>query len=268
MNRLTPTPLASAAGIGAPPARPPNPPRRAPGPACAAPRGSFLLRVFAAGGMVLVLGWLAACSSLPEIRPAGPDVQPHLRERCQAVFPAGPRQFVHAIEARLPDDTRQQILGIVTLDPEKGMIHCVIMTIEGFVLFDARQGQALTVNRAVPPFDSPEFAARMMADIRLVFALPGGTLTAAGVFKNGFPGCRWQNADGTAVEVLLNHRQGWAIRQYDAGDGLSGEVRAHALNAEGLPEKIELSRRRFPGYTLRMTLVQAETLFPDDERLR
>jgi hypothetical protein len=230
--------------------------------------GLFLLRVFAAGGMVLALGLLAACSSLPEIRPAGPDVQPHLRERCRAVFPAGPRQFVHAIEARLPDDTRQQILGIVTLDPEKGMIHCVIMTIEGFVLFDARQGQALTVNRAVPPFDSPAFAARMMADIRLVFVLPGGTLTAAGVFKNGFPGCRWQDADGLAVEILLDEKGGWAIRQYDVGDGLSGEVRAYALNAEGLPEKIELSRRRFPGYTLRMTLVQGETLSPDDERLR
>lgn len=268
MNRRDiPIPV-SAVAIPAHPARPPNLFRRCPKHARAASITSFLKRISDILGMILLLCLLAACSSLPEIRPAGPDVQPRLRERCRAVFPADPRQFVHAIEARLPDDTRQQIVGVVTLDPGTGFISCVILTLEGFVLFDARQGQTLTVNRAVPPFDSPEFAARMMADIRLVFAPPGGVLTAAGVFRNGLSGCRWQDADGLTVEVLLNDPQGWAVRQYDAADGLSGEVRAYALNPDGVPEKIELSRRRFPGYTLRMTLLQTERLLQDDERLR
>jgi len=217
--------------------------------------------------LIFMVFVLTACSSLPEIKPAGPGLQPNLRQRCQAVFPAGPHQFVHAIEARLPDDSRATAMGIVTLDSARGIIRCVIMTIEGFVLFDVRYQQAVTVDRAVHPFDSPEFAESMMADIRLVFFPPGKAFVTAGVFDNGLPGCRWRNADGSAVDVLLNQQHGWAIRQYDVSDHLSRQVRAYALNPEGTPEKIELSRYKFPSYTLKMTLLQGERLPQGDERL-
>jgi hypothetical protein len=224
----------------------------------------FSLGASAAWCMFLIVWLLTACSNLPQIKPAGPDLQPNLRERCQSVFPAGPRQF----EARLPDDSRAMTLGIVTLDPDKGVIHCVIMTIEGLVLFDARYHKAVAVNRAVYPFDSPEFAESMMADIRLIFFPPGGVMAATGVFDNDFPGCRWQNSEGLAVDVILNKKRGWIIRQYDVSDHLSGQVRANALNLEGIPEKIELSRHKFPSYTLKMTLLQAERLADGDERLK
>ena len=228
----------------------------------------FSLRASAAWCMVLMVWLLTACSSLPEIKPAGPDLQPNLRERCQSVFPAGPRQFVHSIEARLPDDSRSMAVGIVTLDPGTGVVHCVIMTIEGFVFFDARYQQVVTVNRAMYPFDSPEFAKNMMEDIRFIFFQPGGALVATGVFDNDFPGCRWRNSDGLAVDVLLNQQRGWLIRKYDVSDHVSGQVRAYALNPEGIPEKIELSRHKFPSYTLKMTLLQAERLQQGDERLK
>lgn len=228
----------------------------------------FSLRASAALCMVLIVWLLTACSSLPEIKPAGPDLQPNLRERCQSVFPAGPHQFVHSIEARLPDDSRSMAIGIVTLDPGTDVIRCVIMTIEGFVLFDARYQQAVTVNRAVYPFDSPEFAKNMMADIRFIFFQPGGQFVAEGVFSNGFAGCRWRDSEGLAVDVVLNQQRGWLIRQYDVSDHLSGQVRANALNPEGIPGEIELSRYRFPGYTLKMTLLQAERLPEGDERLK
>jgi hypothetical protein len=227
----------------------------------------FSLRASAAWCMLLIVGLLTACSSLPQIKPAGPDLQPNLRERCQAVFPAGPHQFVHSIEARLPDDSRSMAVGIVTLDPDKGVVSCVIMTLEGFVLFDARYQQAVTVNRAVYPFDSPEFAKNMMADIRFIFFQPGGVLAAAGVFDNDFPGCRWRNTDGLAVDVVLNQQRGWLIRKYDVSDHVASQVRAYALNPEGIPGKIELSRYSFPGYTLKMTLLQAERLQQGDDRL-
>jgi hypothetical protein len=226
------------------------------------------LRAPVTGCMVLIVWLLMACSSLPQIKPARPDLQPNLRERCQSVFPAGPHQFVHSIEARLPDDSRSMAIGIVTLDPGTGVIRCVIMTIEGFVLFDARYQQTVTVNRAVHPFDSPEFAKNMMEDIRFIFFQPGGALVATGVFDNDFPGCRWRNSDGLAVDVVLNQQRGWLIRKYDVSDHVSGQVRAYALNPEGIPEKIELSRHRFPSYTLKMTLLQAERLQQGDERLK
>lgn len=228
----------------------------------------FLVRLRAALCMIFFGCLLVACSNLPEIRPAAPDLQPNLRQRCQMAFPAGPRQFVHSIEARLPDDSRAMSLGIVTLDPDRGVIHCVIMTIEGFVLFDARYQQTVTVNRAVYPFDSPEFAKSMMADIRLIFFPPGGAFVAEGVFNNGFAGCRLLNSEGFAVDVVLNQQDGWIIRQYDVSDHLSGQVRANALNREGIPEKIELSRHTFPRYALKMTLLQAERLPEGDERLK
>jgi hypothetical protein len=228
----------------------------------------FSLRASAAWCMVLIVWLLMACSSLPQIKPVGPDLQPNLRERCQSVFPVGPRQFVHSIEARLPDDSRSMAVGIVTLDPGTGVVHCVIMTIEGFVLFDARYQQAVTVNRAVYPFDSLEFAKNMMEDIRFIFLQPGGALVATGVFDNDFPGCRWRNSDGLAVDVVLNQQRGWLIRKYDVSDHVSGQVRAYALNPEGIPGGIELSRHKFPSYTLKMTLLQAERLQQGDERLK
>lgn len=228
----------------------------------------FLMRLPAAFILIFFACLLAACSSLPEIRPVAPGLQPNLRGRCQTVFPAGPRQFIHSIEARLPDDSRMMMLGIVTMDPDRDFIHCVLMTIEGFILFDARYRQTVSVNRAVYPFDSPEFAQDMMADIRLIFFPPSGRLVSEGVFSNGFAGCRWQNSEGFAVDVLINRQRGWIIQQYDVSDHMSGQVRAHALNPEGIPERIELSRRKFPSYTLKMTLLQAERLPKWDERLK
>jgi len=221
----------------------------------------------AAWGAFLILFLLTACSSLPEIRTAGSDLQSNLRERCQSVFPAAPHQFVHAIEARMPDDSRVALTGIVTVDPERKVIRCVVMTIEGFVLFDARHQQSLTVDRAVHPFDSPEFAENMMADIRLIFFLPGREFVAAGIFDNGFPGCRYLNPDRLAVDVILNQMQGWIIRQYDASEHPSREVRAYALNREGFPAKIDFSHYKFPGYKLNMVLLQSERLREGDERL-
>ncbi|MCU0582160.1 MAG: hypothetical protein MUF26_06880 [Syntrophales bacterium] len=217
-----------------------------------------LVKSVAAFFTICLVCLLAACSNLPEIRPAVPGLQTGLRESCKMAFPAGPHRFVHSIEARLPDDSRAMTLGIVKLDPDKGVIHCVIMTIEGFVLFDARYQQTVTVDRAVYPFDSPEFAKSMMADIRLIFFPPKAVDLVFKAKLNGY-------------QAKLNgyHRQhGWIIRQYDVSDHLSGQVKAGALNPEGIPEKIELSRNKYPGYTLTMTLLQAEYLPEGDESLK
>ena len=74
--------------------------------------------------------------------------------------------------------------------------------------------------------------------------------------------------DSMARDVLAGRDFAWAVHQYDGGHGLSHRVRAYALNAAGIPERIEISRHSFPRYGLKLTLLQAERLSADDPRLR
>ena len=211
---------------------------------------------------------LSACGSLPEIRPSALPAEAAIRERCRSFFPDGPFALTHAVEARLPDGSRTAALGIVLVDPSRELVHCVIMTVEGFVLLDARHQRSLTVNRAVGPFAAPDFAEKILADVRLVFLPPPGRLNGAGLLESGFPVCRYEDDAGLARDVLAGRDFAWAVHQYDGGHGLSHRVRAYALNAAGIPERIEISRHSFPRYGLKLTLLQAERLSADDPRLR
>ena len=93
-------------------------------------------------------------------------------------------------------------------------------------------------------------------------------LNGAGLLESGFPVCRYEDDAGLARDVLAGRDFAWAVHQYDGGHGLSHRVRAYALNAAGIPERIEISRHAFPRYGLKLTLLQAERLSADDPRLR
>ncbi len=219
-------------------------------------------------GLLLMSLALPACGSLPEIRPSPLPGQADIRERCRSFFPDGPHALTHVIEARLPDESRMSAMGIVLVDPSRQRVHSVIATVEGFVLFDARHQGVLTVNRAVGPFASPDFAEGIMADVRMVFLPPPGRLTAAGLLESGFPVCRYEDDAGRVRDVLAGRDFAWAVHQYDGSHGLSHGVRAYSRNAAGFPERIEIFRHAFPRYGLRLTLLQAERIPADDARLR
>lgn len=225
------------------------------------------LRCRIAGLLLLSLA-LPACSSLPAIRPSALPGQADIQERCRSFFPDGPHAFTHVIEARLPDESRMSAMGVVLVDPSRDWVHSMILTVEGFVLFDARHQGGLTVNRAVGPFASPDFAEKIMADVRLAFLPPPGRLTGAGLLENGFPVCRYEDDAGLARDVLGGRDFAWAVHQYDGSHSLSHRVRAYSRNAGGIPERIEISRHRFPRYGLKLTLLQAERLPAGDARLR
>ena len=159
-------------------------------------------------------------------------------------------------------------MGVVLVDPSRQMIHSVIMTVEGFVLFDARHQGELTVHRAVGPFASPDFAEGILVDVRMVFLPPPGRLTAAGLLENGFPVCRYEDDTGRVRDVLAGRDFAWAVHQYGGSHSLSHRVGAYSRNAAGFPERIEISRHDFPRYGLRLTLLQAERIPADDARLR
>ena len=67
------------------------------------------------------------------------------------------------------------MMGLTVLSSRLRSNRSVIMSLEGFVVFDGEVNQGLTVHRALPPFDSPGFAEGLMADIRLIFFQPEGT---------------------------------------------------------------------------------------------
>ncbi len=219
-------------------------------------------------GFLLLPLVLAACAGLPEIRPSTLPGQADIRERCRSFFPDGPHAFTHVVEARLPDESRMSAMGVVLVDPSRESVHSVIMTVEGFVLFDARHQGGLTVNRAVGPFASPDFAEKVMADVRLAFLPPPGRPTAAGLLENGFPVCRYEDDAGLARDVLVGRDFAWAVHQYDGSHGITHRVRAYSQNAAGIPERIEISRHLFPSYGLKLTLLQAERIPGDDARLK
>lgn len=101
--------------------------------------------------------------------------------------------------------------------PESGRIKCVIMSIEGLVLFSGQANGEIRVKRAMGPFDNEKFAERLFADIRQVFLPPRGLMVAAGENPDNNPVCRYLLDDGGFLDVVQlnpNHAQ---IIEYSPG---------------------------------------------------
>lgn len=204
---------------------------------------------------------LASCSNLPRVDPAGGLAAAQIRQTCLNHFPKGKWQFVHSIEAVMPDGKRVFVIGIAVISSTDRSFHCVIMTLEGLVLFDATYRQRLTVNRAIAPFDSRAFAEGLAKDIRLIFLRPDGIPVASGFLKNGTSICRHREADGRFEDVVCGHDGHWEIKQYTRDDRLLRTVTITSgkdteSNA-GIPKKIELSAHGPNGYELIMNLIEA-----------
>ena len=95
------------------------------------------------------------------------------------------------------------MLGLTVMSSPAAERRSVLMTLEGFVVFDGEYDGRLTVHRALPPFDSPHFADGLMEDIRLVFFEPEGPVVARGTLRTGGPVRRYRLPDGGTVDVEL-----------------------------------------------------------------
>jgi hypothetical protein len=100
--------------------------------------------------IVTVIALIISCARLPVIAPVDLAAMPDTRERCRWPFLDSPYRFIHSIEVSFPGGRRGTVMGITLVDPLEKTTHSVIMTIEGFVLFDARYETEVRVNRAVP----------------------------------------------------------------------------------------------------------------------
>ena len=134
--------------------------------------------------------------------------------------------MVHAIEARMAGDTRSAIIGVTLADPVSRSVSCAIMTAEGMVLFEAETSlEGIKVSRALPPFDSENFAKNMIEDIKLIFLAPEGKVQNKGYLPDGSTVCRYLEENGDWIDVIENKSDGIQIKRYSSSGGLKRHIR-------------------------------------------
>jgi hypothetical protein len=209
---------------------------------------------------LLLLLTVGGCAGLKPLTPLDPARKTAVLESCRRPFLPGSYRLVHALETVMPDGAKGTAIGILAADPRTRGFRTALMTIEGFVLFDAEAGETLTVHRAVPPFDAPAFAAALAEDIRLAFFSPGGEPAAWGEGEEGALVCRFERADGRLVEVMTQREDVMRIRLYGTGQEVQKTVKIAPTQSPGLAETLEIRGGGRLPYTLRLRLLESEAL--------
>ena len=191
------------------------------------------------------------CAGPPVLVPAGDA------SFCPAIFLQGRWQVVHAIEATYPDASRGLLVGVTQLSSSNRTLDCTLMTVEGFVLFQASDAGNLEIRRALPPFDRPGFAAGLLADVRLVLLAPAGGATS-GRTADGRAVCRYACAGDQTTDIAAEPG-GWRLERFDA----AGRLRRTAIlrtSTGNLPQHISLQAHGAAGYRLNLKLISAACL--------
>jgi hypothetical protein len=171
------------------------------------------------------------------------------------------------VETSFAGGRKGMMLGVTLIRPTENRIHAVMMTIEGLVMFDGRwEAGEVTIDRGVPPFDSPHFARGLLEDIRLVFLPPGGAPSAVGIAEDGTPLCRYESDGGETVDVIPAPDGKWRIHRFADGKRVR-TVRAESLIPIAEPEPFSIPRKITltaegggvaPDYALTLSLLEAE----------
>ncbi len=182
-------------------------------------------------------------------------------EACLAIFPKGNWQFVHSIEFSMGNGSGTTVVGVTTLTGND--IACALVTVEGLTLFmaDFHQDSSFVVRRAVPPFDTHEFATGMMGDIRAIFQPPGsnsGKKVQQGQLDGSNAVCRYQGEDGGVVDVLPTVHDCWQIKSYTPDLIMSRSIVGQSCRkyeSLSIPDYLVLKTYGQTGYTLKMKLI-------------
>ncbi|MCF8056004.1 MAG: hypothetical protein K9K37_05130 [Desulfocapsa sp.] len=203
---------------------------------------------------------------LPELDPIGfgEENQSRLiRQNCEQSFVQGDWQLVHSIVFEMADGHGATVIGVTVIDGER--LKTGLMGVEGFVLFEAEQdkGKSLQVNRALPPFDNPEFARGLMRDVQIIFLQPSGESPVTGRFAEGEEICRYTGKEGRITDVIPGTDGSRRVNVYDADGKRFRAVRmTGSTSTENamVAETIRLVASGVPGYTLTMTLIGADKI--------
>jgi hypothetical protein len=175
---------------------------------------------------------------------------------CYAVFPAEPWESVHRLEATIRGGSFLA-LGVTKGEPSERRLQSLLLTPEGFILFDAeRQKNGIVVKKAVPPFDSPDFARELMEDVALVFLPPQIDPRTWGKESDGTMICKWEDSDESHTEITGSMESGWRILRQNKKGNIIKEIFLNGPFVNGLASRIELRAFKPAPYRLRMTLVQ------------
>ncbi|MCF8024655.1 MAG: hypothetical protein K9K82_04105 [Desulfobacteraceae bacterium] len=219
--------------------------------------------------LCLLLG-VSGCRSLAPIEPVGREVRADMSLRCRAHFMSHPWQLVQSMTAYLPGGDVRNGVAVIRIQPNDGRIKCVIMSVEGIVLFDGEYDGGVSINRAVSPFDEKKFARAMFADIRLAFMPPEGRLEKAGTLSDGTPICRYtrSNSEGF-VEIRLSGENRPEIRRYTGNKKLRETVKLcyapacelpQSIETGEIPAKVNIFHHGFFDYRLELNLLKAKKL--------
>lgn len=216
--------------------------------------------------LLIIFSQAISCVSPPKLAPIRQPSPSGIERRCSIPFLDGKWQFVHSIEAEIGKRERAVFIGITALSPKEGTIHCVIMTLEGLVLFDASYDQKIVINRGIFPFDSPNFAEGLVSDIKLIFFPPEGQLMESGLSGDGSLVCRYETKKGMMVDVTTHGDGTWEINQYNDTSELTRSVRT-SPEGQGVTGKqgaiagrLQLTAYGTPGYSLNLKLIEAKKL--------
>jgi hypothetical protein len=204
---------------------------------------------------------LLACHSLPVIAPDQQDPA-DVTIACREAFPRQSWRMVHTITTDFPGQRKGVMIGVVALVPEKNIVECALLSIEGLRLFEAHDDGTLTIRRALPPFDRPALAEGMMRDIRLLFFPPEDPLLLTGRMPSGDPVCRYALADGFE-DITRKPNGDILIQRYDQYNRLTRRVditRCHPDSAPGKEAvacRIHLEAFQPNHYQLDLDLVEA-----------
>jgi hypothetical protein len=202
----------------------------------------------------------AACAHLPELTPVTENAHA-VAETCRGAFARQPWSATHTIFATLPFGGHGALVGVTSVDPEG--LRAVLLSPEGISLFEGVQNNRnplepeLRIERAIPPFDRPAFAAGLMADVGHAFLPPAGEATAVGRDQTGATVCRWIPERGDSTDVQLGSDGPRVVRTFNR-TRLSREIFLLGAPTRGQFPLVILTVPGTGGYRLEMRLVDHE----------
>jgi hypothetical protein len=195
------------------------------------------------------------CVSLSEktLLPGSPDDLPG----CYTAFPAEPWESVYKLEATIRGGGSFSLLGVTKGEPSERRLQSLLLTPEGFILFDAelRDGE-MAVRKAVAPFDSPAFAGGLTEDVSLLFLPPQGKPGGWRKETDGTMICKWEGPADSRTEVTGSMDRGWRILRRNKRGKVIRKIVLNGPFVNGFASRLELRASEPAPYTLRMTLIQ------------